>query len=457
VSGSESDVAYAGVAGQARLLAEGRLTATELADLVLRRIDRLEPRLNAFRTVLADDARRDAAAADAARRAGDTRPLLGVPIAVKDTTPVAGRPALVGTGSPEAPAAADGELVRRLRAAGMVLVGLTHLPELALWAATESLHHGVTRNPWDRRRAPGGSSGGSAVAVAAGMVPAATATDGLGSIRLPAAACGLVGLKPTHGTVPLDPDPDHWAGLSHAGFLTRCVSDTVLLLQAAGRPDVVGEPPAGPLRIAVSDRGVLPVRIQPEVRRVVASAVNTLQGMGHTTTVRHPPYGAIGVANGARFLAGMARDIEALADPMATERRTRQLAGAGRLVPARAVRRARAEGESFAARMADFFTDADVLVTPTTPRLPVAAGSIVGRGVAPTVWAMLPQAVFTSPWNGAGLPAMNVPFGTTADGFPVGVQLVGPAGSESTLLGLATALERQVHWPDRRPPVDMPA
>ncbi len=250
---SEQEVAYAGVAGQARMLADGRLTAVDLVDLLLRRIDRLQPSLNAFRVVLGDEARRGAAAADEARRGGDTRPLLGVPVAVKDNVPVAGQAALIGTGSPEVVATQDDELIRRLRAAGMVVLGLTHLPELALWAATESAHHGVTRNPWDHRLAPGGSSGGSAAAVAAGLVPVATATDGLGSIRLPASACGLVGLKPTHGTVPLGPDPDHWAGLSHAGVLTRSVGDTALVLDAVVAPapgwsDVLTEPGVSPTR-----------------------------------------------------------------------------------------------------------------------------------------------------------------------------------------------------------------
>jgi amidase len=190
-------IAYAGVVGQAELLRDGALTSLELVNLLLDRVARFEPRLNAFRLVLADQARADAAAADAARRAGDTRPLLGVPIALKDNIALAGTSSMYGTGSPEPVAHEDDELTRRIRDAGMVVLGKTHLPELAMWACTESQHHGVTRNPWSLQHTPGGSSGGSAAAVAAGLVPAAHATDGLGSIRIPASCAGLVGLKPT--------------------------------------------------------------------------------------------------------------------------------------------------------------------------------------------------------------------------------------------------------------------
>jgi amidase len=224
------DVAFAGVRGQRALLAEGRLTAVELLDLVLDRIDRLDGRLNAFRTVFREAARTEAEAADAALAAGDDRPLLGVPIAVKDNVAVAGHAPGMGTGSPEPVAGRDAEQVRRLRAAGAVVVGTTHLPELALWPFTESTTWGATRNPWDLDRTTGGSSGGSAAAVAAGLVAAATASDGGGSIRIPAACCGLVGLKPQRGRVPLAPDSEHWHGLSVAGALARTCGDVALLM-----------------------------------------------------------------------------------------------------------------------------------------------------------------------------------------------------------------------------------
>lgn len=451
---AEADVAFAGVTGQARLLAEGALTASDLVELVLRRIE-ARADLNAFRVVLADEARAAAADADAARRAGDDRPLLGVPVAVKDNVAAAGQRSLLGTASPEPVATADDELVARLRAAGMVVVGRTHLPELALWAATESAHHGITRNPWDRGLAPGGSSGGSAAAVAAGLVPAAHATDGLGSIRLPATACGLVGLKPTHGTVPLGPDPDHWEGMSHAGFVTRSVLDTATLLDAVvdPTPGLVGRlDPPPPLRVAVSVKPTVPTRVDPRVRAVLDAAVGALRDLGHTVVHRDPPYGAVGNANAVRYLAGLARDLDALADPAATERRTRQLAAVGRRLPDRLVGWARHQGEAFGERMGALFGEVDVLVTPTCARLPVPAGSIVGRNLARTLQVMLPMAGFTGSWNGCGLPAVSVPFGTADGAVPVGVQIVGPRSSEPLLLALAAALERVSGWTDRRPP-----
>jgi amidase len=452
-----AEVAYAGVAGQAALLADGTLTSADLVELLLERITRLQPTLNAFRAVLADEARREAAVADEQRRGGDRRPLLGVPIAIKDNVPVAGQRAYNGTGSPTPPAAADDELVRRLRRAGLVVLGLTQLPELALWAATESAHHGVTRNPWDTGRAPGGSSGGSAAAVSAGLVPAAHATDGLGSIRIPASSCGLVGLKPTHGLVPLGPDIDHWEGLSHAGFLTRTVLDTALLLDAVVEPTpglAAALSDEAPRRVGLALRPSTPVPVDAEVRAVVEAAATALRVAGHEVAPRRVSYRGMPGSNSVRYLAGVAHDVDQLEDPTATERRTRQLAFLGHRLPHRLVGRARDRGAAFARRLQDeVFTDCDVLLTPTVAMTPVAAGSIVGRSLPATLRTMMPRAAFTGPWNGSGLPAVSLPFGHTAAGLPVGVQLVGPAGSEATLLALGAALERASGWPQRRPPV----
>jgi amidase len=447
----EEEIAYAGVVGQAAMLRDGQLSAVDLIDILLRRIARLDDRIHAFRVVLADDARHDAAAADRARGNGDPRPLLGVPIAIKDNVAVRGQAALLGTGSPEAVAHADAELVRRLRAAGLIIIGLTHLPELALWAATESQWNGISRNPWDHSRVPGGSSGGSAAAVAAGMVAAAHATDGLGSIRIPASACGLVGLKPTHDFLPIG---DHWHGLSHAGFVTRSVRDTAVLLDAAtdGASHLADSlaPPA-PLRIAVSTKAPTPARPVPEVRHALSAAVGIIRDLGHAVINRDPPYSAaLGPANSARYLAGVAADVDALVDPSATESRTRALARLGRALPAGAVPWARRQGDEFGEAMADFFGEVDLLLTPTMPVLPRDAGCLAARGVARTLGLMLPCAAYTGPWNAAGTPAISLPVGTTARGLPIGVQLVGPALSEPTLLALAAAMEPVAGWLDRR-------
>jgi amidase len=454
----EDAIAYAGVMGQAGMLRDGRIDSVGLIEVLLARIARLDHRLRAFRIVLVDEARRDARAADEARRRGDTRPLLGVPIAVKDTVDVRGQRSLLGTGSPEHVAEQDDELVRRLRAAGLIVIGKTHLPELALWAATESRTHGITRNPWATDRAPGGSSGGSAAAVAAGLVPAAHATDGLGSIRIPASCCGLVGLKPTHGLVPLGPDPDHWNGMSHAGFLTRSVRDTAVLLEVAtaqaGAATPTSDEHPGPLRIAVSRRAATPVRPVVEVRTAVDRTVEILRGLGHTVVEVDPPYGrTLPQATSARYLAGMVHDVDALVDPAATEPRTRALAAIGRRLPETSVPWARQQGKQFGERMSGFFGSVDLLLTPTMPVLPRWAGSLAERGLARTLTLMTPCAAYTGAWNACGLPAVNLPVGTTSTGLPVGVQLIGPSASDSLLLAVAAQVEPLAGWLDRRPSI----
>src|SRR5437660_3636018 len=236
-----SELAYAGIARQAELIAAREVSARELLDLYLARIERFDPLLNAFRVVFAERARLQADQADARRGAGETRPLLGVPIAVKDDIDVAGEVTAWGTNAHGAPAQADAEVVRRLREAGAVIIGKTNVPELTIWPFTESATFGVTRNPWDRQRAPGGSSGGSAAAVAAGLVGAALGSDGAGSIRIPAAWCGVFGLKPQRDRVPVAPRQRPWYGLSVNGVLTRSVADTALFLDTVGEPAGAGE------------------------------------------------------------------------------------------------------------------------------------------------------------------------------------------------------------------------
>lgn len=445
-------IAYAGVVGQSELLRDGVLSGVDLVSLLLDRIARFEPSLNAFRLVLAEEARAAAAAADDARRGGDTRPLLGVPIALKDNIALVDTASMYGTGSPGRAAAADDELVRRIRDSGMVIVGKTHMPELAMWAATESRHHGISRNPWDLDYVPGGSSGGSAAAVAAGLVPAAHATDGLGSIRIPASCCGLVGLKPTHDLLPA---AAHWHGLSHAGFVTRSVRDTALLVdtltEGATRLVEAASTTPSPLRIAVSVKPASPTRLHPEVRSVHQRVVTMLAELGHVIVDRDPPYGgALAIANSLRYLSGVAQDHAALADPSATERRTRALAALGRRIPSRGIGWARTTGDEFGARMAAYFDDVDLLLTPTMPVLPRRAGELSRRGTFRTLGLMMPCAAYTGAWNAAGLPAMSLPAGTTPSGLPIGVQLIGPSGGEDLLLGVATGLETAIGWTDRR-------
>ncbi|MDP3712690.1 MAG: amidase family protein [Mycobacteriales bacterium] len=444
------DIAYAGVLGQRDLLRTGRLTATELLEISLARIDRFDGRVGAFRTLFRERARTEAAALSA----DDDRPLAGIPVAVKDGVRVEGHPPSYGTGSAEPPAAADDEVVRRLRDAGAVVVGVTKLPELALWPFTESQMWGSTRNPWDLSRTPGGSSGGSGAAVAAGMVAAATASDGGGSIRIPAACCGLVGLKPQRDRVPMGSQDDlhaaHWHGLSVMGCLTRGVADHALVLSVMSGGSIgaeVTEP--GPLRIAWSTRTASPAPVDPAVHRALRTGLALLRDLGHEVVAADPSYKGIPTSFTTRFLRGAADDHAALANPAATEFRTRVVAAVGRRVSDSALRRAVAAGDAAGRRLATLPGGADVLVTPTLARPPVAVGAL--RGLATLVKA--PRIVgFTPPWNVTGQPALSVPV-STHEGVPLAIQLVGPPDSEALLLGLAAQVERVTGFPDRRPPL----
>src|SRR5918995_3300335 len=251
------ELAFAGVARQAELIRSGEVSSRELVILYVERIERIDPELNAFRTVMAERAVVDAKQADGRRGAGDERPLLGVPIAVKDAEDVTGEITTWGTAANFTPASQDSELVRRLRSAGAVVIGKTNLPELAIMGETEGPAFGITRNPWNTDRSPGGSSGGSAAAVAAGLCAAATASDGAGSIRIPAANCGVVGLKPTRDRIPLAPLKEHWYGMSVVGFEARSVEDAALLMSVGAEDgdlrDSFSTSP-GRLRVAVSAR-----------------------------------------------------------------------------------------------------------------------------------------------------------------------------------------------------------
>ncbi len=453
---SSEEIAFAGVVRQAELVRSGEVSSKELTELYLDRIERLDPELNAFRTVLRERALAGAAQADARRAAGadeGERPLLGVPIAVKDSEDLAGEVTTWGTAANFTPAARDGELVRRLRAAGAVILGKTNLPELAIMGETEGPAFGVTRNPWDTGRSPAGSSGGSAAAVAAGLCAAATASDGAGSIRLPAANCGLVGLKPTRDLIPLSPRSEHWYGLSVGGFVTRTVADTALLVSVgAGAPalaDAAVGPPAS-LRVATSVKPALPTRVDPLIRGLVDKTAARLRSLGHSVEDDDPPYPLVSPVM-ARYLCGIAREAELVERPERLQRRTRGFARLGRSIPSPLLAWARRNDTSEGMR--PFFERHDVLLTPVTASPPVAAGRWEGLGALRTLLGMAAVYPFTWHWNLTGQPALAIPAGTSDDGLPVGVQLVGRRGEDAVLLGLAAQLEAELGWAGRRPPV----
>lgn len=445
---SDEDIAFSGLRGQLDLLQRGGSTSRRLVDLALDRIARLDPQLRAFRVVLGEAARADADAADQARAGGDRRPLLGIPVAVKDDTDVAGVPTCFGTGSAEPPATADAPIVERLRAAGAVVVGKTNLPELALWGFTASQWHGISRNPWDAERTTGGSSGGSAAAVAAGLVPLATGSDGLGSLRIPAAACGLVALKPTRGLIP-QRDPG-WHGMSEVGLLARNVPDLALGFEtlAALLPAVL----SSGLRLGWSLSAPIPVRLDPALRDGVQRTVAAAAELGISHREVQVGYGQRSGAAGLvrTWLTGAARDRAGLADPAAVERRTRVLTAVGRRM-GWALPWALREGERLQGRVDRLWDDVDVLVLPATATLPPRADALENLGLVRTMWRNAAWGPYTGTFNASGHPALVLPALHTAAGMPVGVQLVGPHGSDALLLALAAALEPRLGVASLRP------
>jgi amidase len=464
------DLAFAGAAKQAEMVQVGEVSPTELVRLCLDRIERLDPRLNSFRSVFAEKALLEAEQAEARLRGGDERPLLGVPIAIKDCVDVAGDVTTYGTDGFTEPAKADSEIVRRLREAGAVLVGKTTLPELAICGFTETATWGVTRNPWDPQRTPGGSSGGSAAAVAAGLVPIALATDGAGSIRIPAASCGLVGLKPQRGRVSLAPSIQHWNGLSAYNCVSRTVQDTALWLDLVSggskEPGAPGPPERpfaesartspGKLRIAWSTappRAAAPPTVSNVAKGAVGETAELLQSLGHEIAQSDPEWGGIGNNVTPRYLRGIAEDFTTVPHPERLERRTRGFARLGSLIPDGLFEQARRAEATDAARVNAIFDIHDVLMTPVMGGTALPVRRWEGRGALRTVLGMSRFYPFCVPWNHLGNPAMSVPAGFAADGMPLAVQIVGRPGDEATLLSLAAQLEAERPWADRRPPI----
>ena len=458
------DLAFAGAARQADLVRTGEVSPRELVDLCLDRIERLEPHLNAFRVVWAERARAEADQAQARAGSGQSdRPLLGVPVAVKDNVDVAGEITTHGTGAFHTPARDDSEVVRRLRAAGAIVVGKTLMPEFALWPSTQSATWGATVNPWHAGYGPGGSSGGSGAAVAAGMVGLAHASDGLGSIRAPAASCALFGLKPQRDRVSLLPDLEHWKGLSVYGAVTRTVADTALFLDAVADRDARsrtfadatrGEP--GRLRIAVSTKpALMGIRVDPQVRRAVEETADLLRSLGHDVRERDPDYGAapLQLLFGPRYFHGAVEDVDKAEHPGLLERRVKGLARLGRLIPEPALARARADAEPWTRRVQALWDDFDVLLTPTMARLPQRLNEQEGLGTTRMMNTSGGFIAFTTPWNLTGQPAASVPAGWTGEGVPLAVQIVGRPSDEATLIALGAQIERERPWADRLPPL----
>ncbi|MFI6684204.1 amidase [Streptomyces sp. NPDC050485] len=464
-------------------------TATEIADAVRRKVvtprevvaDHLariaaeDGRIGAFRVVRAAAALEEAEAVGA--RADLSRlPLAGVPVAVKDNLPVRGETTRHGSAAtPAAPADDDHVTVARLRAAGAVVVGLTHVPELCVFGTTDGVH-GISRNPWDPARTAGGSSGGSAAAVAAGLVPIALGNDGMGSLRIPAAHCGLIGLKPGTGRVPVDLG-GAWFGMSENGPLATTSADARLMFSVlagdhstggvvdeaapatepaesdadsgSGKSRVGRTSPAHqphPLKIAFSTRSpIAGVRVSGPYAALARQAARTLAEAGHHVATAHPPYPlSFGAVILARWTGGTAQDAEGL-DPRLLMARTRRHAAVGRFAGRLGMLRTDHQA-ALNERLEPFFAEYDVLLTPALARRGPAADPWHQRGWLANVLVNTACSPMTPPWNLSGLPALAMPFGSLPTGLPGSVQLVGRSGSEHQLLDVVAQLEELRPW-----------
>jgi amidase len=422
---------------------DGAVHPEHVVEATLKRIRIGNPKVNAFSLVRAEQARSESRAL-AERADLEALPLAGVPIAVKNNVDVAGEVTRGGSlARGDRAAAADHPVVSRLRAAGAVVVGLTEMPELGLWGTTDTPER-ITRCPWNIRYSAGGSSGGSAAAVGAGLVPVAHGNDGLGSIRIPAACCGVVGIKPGRGVVPAGIGADSWDGMTENGVLAGTVADAALVLSVlAGQPALAEvEPLPAPLRIGLAVASpMLLTRVDRHWAAAARTAGQTAAAAGHTVTPAALPYAGSVAAVALRWPANAARDAAELPHPERLQGRTRTHIALGRAVLRSGLIRP-AQVDRIEARLLDFFDHHDIVITPTLAGPPPPATAWHARGWAANVLASAHFSPFTPLWNLIGWPAMSVPMGLhPRTGTPLAAQLAGPPGSEGTLLRLAAQLE----------------
>ncbi len=440
------DAIAAGPTRQSELLATGVLTSRQLTEATLAAIERDNPAINATVAVFADEALAAADDADRRRAAGEAGPFLGIPIAVKDDIEMAGKVTVRGSNATSAVASEDSDLVAALREAGMVIVAKSALPELAIFGFTESDALGITRNPHNHAHTPGGSSGGSAALVAAGLVGIATASDGAGSIRIPAACCGLVGFKPTHDTMP---SSGGWHGLSTQGCVARRVADSALFFDTFGTfstalSDAAAVDPE-PLRIGISYSAAAATKalpLDPRVRAALEAAAETLRAAGHTVTEVKIPYDNDSKALTIRYLAGIRDAADGTDDPSKLEKRTKGIARLGRPFGKKAVDWAIRKGQEWGEGVHDKL-GVDVLLTPVMSGPAVPVENWKGKGPIRTVLSMNAFYPYTAQWNHAGVPAVSMPAGMTAEeGLPLAIQLIARRGDDARLMSLAGQYER---------------
>ncbi|OBF25606.1 amidase [Mycobacterium sp. ACS1612] len=470
VESSKRHARFPTITTQLYQLAAGTVTSDQLVRRSLDAIDASQSTLNAFRVVLHESALAEAEAADRKREAGVELPLLGIPIAVKDDVDIAGVPTRFGADGNIRPADRDSEVVRRLRAAGAVIVGKTNTCELGQWPFTSGPAFGHTRNPWSSEHTPGGSSGGSAAAVAAGLVAAAIGSDGAGSVRIPAAWTHLVGIKPQRGRISTRPLPEAFNGITVNGVLARTVTDAALVLDAASgnAPGDLHQPPPvrvsefvaqapGPLKIAMSTKfpfTVFKAKLHPEIRAAMETVAGQLEQLGHTVVEADPDYNLqMSWSFLSRSTAGLLEWVDRLGPNVNLDKRTLANTRTGWLLSQHTLRKARAREAKAQRRIGWTFNLFDVVLAPTTALPPPRVTDFDHRGGLSTDRAMIRACPVTWPWNLLGWPSINVPAGFTYGGLPIGLQLMGPANSEPLLISLAAELEALNGWALRQPEV----
>ncbi|WP_409185319.1 amidase [Amycolatopsis sp. VS8301801F10] len=442
--------------------ATGELSPVEATKAALQNIEDRDGEVNAYCLVDAERALDQAKAAEARWRDGNPIGALdGVPASIKDIFLTQGWPTLRGSTSipVDQPWDVDSPVMARMREAGLVVLGKTTTPEIAWKGVTDSALAGITRNPVNPRMTAGGSSGGSAAAVAAGMGELSVGTDGGGSIRIPASFCGIVGMKPTHGRVPLFP-ASPFGPLAHAGPMARSVDDTALLLDVLALPDHRDPtglaPPVSAYREAVRRdvRGLIAayspslgfVDVDPEVAAIVQSAVQSLADAGLQVEQADPGFADPKDAFDVLWSAGAAKSLDAF--PPGSEPRVdpglRRVWERGHTYSASDYLDATAERAALGILMGEFHTRYDVLLTPTVPIPPFEAGHDVPPGSGMTEWPEWTP--FTYPFNMTQQPAISVPAGRTEAGLPVGLQIVGPRHSDDLVLAVAKLLEEVRPW-----------
>jgi amidase len=473
---ADSDLMSRSAIELAGMVRSGEISARELVEASLERIEELNPALNAFVDI---DAERALATADAVKP-GDERPFAGVPTAIKNNRPVQGLRLTYGCPlMAENMCDYDHNITRRLKEAGFVIVGTTTLPEYGILPTSEAHIFGPTRNPWDLQRTHGGSSGGAAAAVASGMLPVAHGNDGGGSVRIPAACCGLVGLKPSRGRISAAPELGDSA-LGIDGMLTRTVADTAAILDvlagyelgdatwAPDPPEPFAQSAAGDpsrLRIAATTLPPIPdTPVDPICARAVQDAAELLRSLGHEVEEVDPPWQADGLQQlfGAVFSNHIALSIAysgmvAGRTPTADDMEPMSWAIFSMIEKLNAVQGmgAAVQLQAFARRLITFLAPYDALLTPALAERPLPLGTLDTSAPEPmsTFTRSGLFTPFTPVFNATGQPGISVPLFEGEDGLPLGVQLVGRPAGEGQLLALAAQLEAAQPWAERRPTV----